>query len=60
VRFNSGHHGSLLSPNNAAGDPDLLSASVAEEMQSEMANFIGSGGAALVISNTNIIAPVLP
>ncbi|HWP94893.1 MAG TPA: lipase [Gammaproteobacteria bacterium] len=47
VRFTAGDHGSLLSPTAS------LAATV--EMQTQMANFIGSGGTALVITNTGVI-----
>ncbi|MDC8830964.1 VolA/Pla-1 family phospholipase [Alteromonas gilva] len=48
VRFNSGAHGSSLSP---AADP-----AVTREMQLQLSGFIKSNGAALPVTNTAVIA----
>ncbi len=49
VRFNAGHHGSLLSP-FPAGYPDPLSGQVFTEMQTQTATYLGSRGTRLPIS----------
>jgi len=56
VRFNAGHHGSLLTPNDADGNADTVSAQVTTEMQSQMAAFLASGGSSVVISDNSVIA----
>lgn len=50
VRFNAGHHGSLLSPFDALGNPDPLSAQVCTEMQTQAAGFLASSGTILAIT----------
>ena len=47
VQFTAGDHGSILDPTAS------LAATV--EMQTQMANFIGSGGTATVITDTSVI-----
>lgn len=49
VRFSAGDHGSLLSP--------AASAAATTEMQTQMANFVGSGGFLIQITDTSVIAP---
>lgn len=49
VRFSAGDHGSLLSP--------AASAAATTEMQTQMANFVGSGGFLILITDTSVIAP---
>lgn len=48
VKFTAGDHGSLLDP--------TTSAAATVEMQTQMANFIGSSGNALVVTNSSVIA----
>lgn len=55
VKYIAGHHGSILTPNNAAGEADTTSAAVTEEMQTEMATFIASDGASITITDTTVI-----
>jgi len=55
VQFNAGHHSSLLSPFDALGNNDPLSAQVLAEMQGQTSNFIDSNGAELTISNPSVI-----
>ncbi len=56
IRFNAGHHGSLLTPNDADGNADVLSAQVSVEMQSQMAGFLASQGSSVIIGDANLIA----
>ena len=56
VRFNAGHHGSLLSPDDAEGNPDTVSAQVTTEIQTQIATFLASDGAVLDITETSVIA----
>ncbi|MCB1877956.1 MAG: hypothetical protein KDH88_18430 [Chromatiales bacterium] len=58
VRFNAGHHGSLLTPNDAQGQPDPLSAQVTAELQSQIAGFLATNGVILNIQNGDVIQPV--
>ncbi len=51
VRFNAGHHGSLLTPNDASGNTDELSAQVTTAMQSQMAAFLSSNGSEVITAN---------
>ena len=54
----SAHHGSALTPKDALGNDNAVSAAIFAEMQSEMANFLASDGAVLNITdNTYIVAP---
>ncbi|MDH5786257.1 MAG: Ig-like domain-containing protein [Chromatiales bacterium] len=55
VRFNAGHHGSILTPNDADGNADALSASVTTEMQTQMASFLGSSGGLVLITDSTLI-----
>ena len=55
VRFLYGHHGSLLSPYDALDQPDAVSASVTTEMQTQVANFLGSFGTALVVTDGTLV-----
>ncbi len=54
-RFNAGHHGSLLTPNDAYGNADVLSAQVTVEMQSQMAGFLASQGSSVIIGDALLI-----
>jgi len=56
VRFSAGHHGSLLSPKDAAGNDDPSSAQVTTEIQSELAGFLATNGATLSITDSSVIA----
>ena len=56
VRFNAGHHGSLLSPDDAEGNPDTLSAQVTAEIQTQIATFLATDGSVLDITETSVIA----
>lgn len=60
VRFNAGHHGSLLTTNDAQGNPDTLSAQVTSEMQSQMSSFLATGRDtgvnSVTISDSSVIA----
>ncbi len=51
TRFNAGHHSSLLTPNDALGNDDPLSAQVFTEMQSQIGSFIISRGSTLEVAN---------
>ena len=55
VRFTAGHHGSLLTPNDAAGNADQTSADVKTEIQTQMAGFLASNGAVLTVNNPSLL-----
>ncbi len=59
VRFNAGHHGSLLTPNDADGNVDALSEQVTTEMQSQMATFLATTGTTVTISDSTLIDVVV-
>jgi len=44
LRFTAGHHGSLLTPNDAAGNPDMTSAFVTGVMQQAVSTFLATNG----------------
>ena len=48
VKFTEGAHASSLNPSS--------SAAVTEEMQRELANYVGSGATAIVITNEAVVA----
>jgi pimeloyl-ACP methyl ester carboxylesterase len=55
VRFTAGDHGSILNPaapSTACAADALLYGGVTVEMQTETANFVGSGGTVVVINDT--------
>ncbi len=56
VRFSAGHHGSLLTPKDAAGQDDPSSALVTTEIQTELATFLATDGATLTITDSSVIA----
>ncbi|MGB5398247.1 MAG: lipase [Gammaproteobacteria bacterium] len=51
TKFTSGYHGSLLDPSL---DP-LADAAVTTEIQTQIANFLGSDGAALVVTDATVL-----
>lgn len=55
VRFNAGHHSSLISTFDADGNADLLSERVQEEMQSQIASFVASNGLLLTITDPSLV-----
>ena len=55
VRFNAGHHGSLLTPKDADGNDDATSALVTTEIQSQMAVFLATNGGTLDISDASLL-----
>ncbi|GHE78565.1 lipase [Thalassotalea profundi] len=56
VRFTAGHHGSILTPGVRAEAPDAaMNAKATQEMQSQVANFFGSNGTAIVVSDTDVV-----
>ncbi len=55
TRFNAGHHSSLLTPHDALGNEDLLSAQVYAEMQGQISSFISSGGSNLEVVDGLVI-----
>lgn len=55
VKFTGGHHGSILTTNDADDNADATSASVTTEMQTEMALFIKNDGASLTIVDDTVI-----
>lgn len=56
VRYNAGHHGSLLTPNDAGGNPDTLSADVYMEMLNQTIGFLATGGNTLLIHNDSVLS----
>ena len=54
VKFTAGHHGSILTANDADGNADASSAAVTVEMQAQMAEFIASDGGSITI-NTSVV-----
>lgn len=56
IRFNAGHHGSLLTPNDAYGIPDDISKEVFLEMQSEAVSFLLNNGNKVNTFNTNVLS----
>jgi len=55
VKFNAGHHSSLLTPKDALGNDDPLSLEVYLEMQAEVAGFLASEGYEWQFTDTNVI-----
>ena len=55
VRFTAGHHGSLLTPKDAMGNDDTLSAAVTAEIQAQVAGFLASNGAALSVGDASLL-----
>lgn len=55
TRFNAGHHSSLLTPNDALGSEDPLSAQVFSEMQGQIGSFIANGGSTLEVTNGAVL-----
>jgi len=54
----SAHHGSVLTPLNAAGNADSVSLAVFTEMQTELTTFFASDGSTLSVNDaTYIVAP---
>ena len=60
VLFSAGHHGSLLTPDDANGEADPTSASVMAEMQQQLAGFLASNGTSLNIGNTSVVNTSAP
>jgi len=58
VEFSEGHHSSMLRPNAEDDDP-ITAADVQAtvEMQTQLANFIGSEGKLIKITDSSVIAP---
>ncbi len=55
VRFTAGHHSSLLTPKDAEGNDDAISAEVTAEIHSQVATFLASDGKVLDITNSDVI-----
>jgi len=56
VRFLFGHHGSILSPAPRAEAPDMvMTGRTTQEMQSEVANFLSSGGHLITVTDTAVV-----
>ncbi|XQW83774.1 VolA/Pla-1 family phospholipase [Thalassotalea piscium] len=56
VRFTAGHHGSILTPAIRAEAPNLeMNSKATKEMQTQVANFFGSGGKAIVVEDTDVV-----
>lgn len=58
LRFTAGHHSSFLTPRDANGAEDPLSAAVNREMQTLMAAFLASDGTSIPVSDATLLAPV--
>lgn len=50
IRFTAGHHGSILTPNDALGNPDDMAALVTNVMQTATVTFFASDGAQAAVS----------
>lgn len=50
IRFTAGHHGSILTPNDALGNPDAMAALVTNVMQTAAVTFFASDGAIAAVS----------
>lgn len=57
VRFNAGHHSSLISSFDAEGNEDPLSERVMDEMQRQILSFFASDGNELLISEPDLVEP---
>ncbi len=55
VRFTDGHHGSILTENDAEGVADTGSAAVTAEMHSQMTDFISNDGGQITITDTSVV-----
>jgi hypothetical protein len=55
LRYSAGHHGSIATPNDALGNPDLLSAAVNKEMQTQMSAFLASNGQTVPIADLTLL-----
>jgi len=55
IRFTDGHHGSILTQNDAEGVADTGSAAVYTEMHSQMSDFISNDGGQITITDTSIV-----
>jgi len=58
VKFNAGHHSSVLSPKDALGNDDALSASVTTEMQTQIASFLATNGANVTINDPDSVVEI--
>lgn len=58
VRFTAGHHGSPVTPKDAEGNDDPLSAAVYAEMQVMTSQFLASEGSRLVVTDPSLLEPV--
>ncbi|MEA3411359.1 MAG: hypothetical protein U9R74_07450 [Pseudomonadota bacterium] len=58
LRFTAGHHSSFLTPRDASGEEDALSAAVNREMQTLMATFLATDGTSVAVSDASLLAPV--
>lgn len=52
IRFTAGHHGSILTPNDALGNPDAISALVVNVMQTATVTFFASNGAVAAVTTS--------
>ena len=60
IRFTGGHHGSLLTPLNISGNPNVSgSSSVITEMHTNLASYIATGGT-VTISDPDSVIQVVP
>jgi pimeloyl-ACP methyl ester carboxylesterase len=58
VKFSAGFHGSLLTPTNSSGNPNVSAAAETfTEMQLILRSFLGSAGNTITITDTSVIAP---
>ncbi len=52
IRFTAGHHGSILTPNDALGNPDAMAALVTNVMQTATVTFFANDGAVAAVSTS--------
>ncbi len=55
IRFTEGHHGSVLTPNNAQDEPDETAKIVNATMQTAIVSFFASNGTKITIDDTSIV-----
>ncbi len=57
VKYTAGHHGSILTPDDANGNEDAFSAATTGEMHTSAASYIATGSAAVGGVSSDVIAP---
>ena len=58
IKYSAGHHGSILTPNDADGNADALSAATIGEMHTSLATYIATGSAVVGGVSSSVISAV--